>query len=235
MPASTATAEDYRDGFYRGLDVPADWGTRPNPLLAAGVEGLAPGATLDLACGMDGEAIWRAGRDWRVTAVDVSPTVLRRAAELTAAKGVADRIAWQAHDLSRTFPEGASDLVSAQFPHSPVAAVGGRESVLAGAAEAVAPGGVLLVGSHAGWPSWVTEAPFAYHFATAAPAVSPVVLVRLITQRLRDCGRASGGRSGSPLALVGRRDRRRVPVGGRCSPRPRGTTSVSSRAARATG
>jgi SAM-dependent methyltransferase len=175
-PAATDTAEDYWDGFYRGLDVPEDWGARPNPLLVAGVEGLAPGAALDLGCGMGGDAIWLAGRGWQVTAVDVSPTVLRRAAELAAREGVADRITWQAHDLSRTFPDVAYDLVSAQFLHSPVAAANERESILARAAGAVAPGGVLLVGSHAGWPSWVTEAPFAYHFATNAEVLDALAL-----------------------------------------------------------
>lgn len=49
--------------------------------------------------------------------------------------------------------------MSAQFLHSPVAAPGEREGILARAAQAVAPGGRLIVVSHQGMPSWMGEAP----------------------------------------------------------------------------
>jgi SAM-dependent methyltransferase len=101
-----------------------------------------------------------------VTAVDVSPTVLRKASDLAIEEGVGGRIDWQAHDLSRSFPAGRFDLVSAQFLHSPVAVAGEREGILARAVRAVAQGGVLLIASHAGWPSWMDEPPFEYHFPT---------------------------------------------------------------------
>ncbi|MFI6511919.1 hypothetical protein ACIBCT_30325 [Streptosporangium sp. NPDC050855] len=48
---------------------------------------------------------------------------------------------------------------SAQFLHSPVAAPGERERILRCAAEAVAPGGHLLVVSHQSVPSWHPEMP----------------------------------------------------------------------------
>ena len=57
-----------------------------------------------------------------------------------------------------------------------MAAATERESILARAAGAVAPGGVLLVGSHAGWPSWMAEPPFAYHFATTAEVLDTLAL-----------------------------------------------------------
>lgn len=47
--------------------------------------------------------------------------------------------------------------MSAQYFHSFAAAAGEREATLRRAAEAVAPGGVLLVVGHAGWPTWAGD------------------------------------------------------------------------------
>ncbi|MCG8926898.1 SAM-dependent methyltransferase, partial [Lentzea sp. CC55] len=63
-------------------------------------------------------------------------------------------ISVERHDLKVTFPEGLYDLVSAQFLHSPVEEDGERNSILKRASEAVAPGGYLVIGGHAGAPSW---------------------------------------------------------------------------------
>ncbi|WP_163511139.1 class I SAM-dependent methyltransferase [Fodinicola acaciae] len=161
----TSTAQEYWDDFYRE---PPAWSGEPNPLLVRETADLAPGGALDLGCGEGGDAIWLAGQGWRVTAVDVSETVLRRAAVRAAG---AD-IDWQRHDLSRSFPAGSYDLVSAQFLHSPVAADGERDDILRGAAKAVAPGGRLLVAGHAGWPSWLENPPFDYHFPTTAEVLA---------------------------------------------------------------
>ena len=156
------SAEQHWETHYR------DFGEirTPNPLLVREVEALPPGTVLDLGCGLGGDAIWLAGRGWRVTAVDVSPTALRRAAAHAEDAGVAERISWVQHELSRSFPTGAFDLVSAHFLHSPVARDGEREAILRRAARAVAPGGRLLIAGHAGWPSWMQEPPFDHHFPT---------------------------------------------------------------------
>lgn len=131
------------------------WSGDPNGALVGEVSGLAPGRALDLGCGEGGDAIWLARRGWRVVAADVSRVALDRAEQHARAAGVADRIGWERHDLARSFPEGSFDLVSAQFLHSPVDMP--REDILRSAAAAVAPGGVLLVVGHAGWPSWQAE------------------------------------------------------------------------------
>jgi len=89
---------------------------------------------------------------WRVTAVDVSATALNRAATHAAAAGVETRIDFQQHDLAQTFPAGAFDLVSAQYLQLPVEFP--RDRVLHAAAQAVAPGGLLLVVAHASVPPW---------------------------------------------------------------------------------
>ena len=168
------SAEQYWEERYR--DGGRVWSGRPNPLLVREVEALPPGTALDLGCGEGGDAIWLAARGWRVTAVDVSATALRRGAEHAREAGVADLVRWERHDLSRSFPEGSFDLVSAQFLHSPVAADGEREAILRRAAAAVAPNGILLVVGHAGWPSWQEEPPFDVHFPTTGDVLDALDL-----------------------------------------------------------
>ncbi|MFJ5230817.1 FAD-dependent oxidoreductase [Kitasatospora sp. NPDC088391] len=127
------------------------WSGRPNASLTREAAGLAPGSALDLGCGEGGDAIWLAGQGWQVTAVDLSRVALERAAARAAVEGVADRIDWQRVDLANAFPSGSYDLVSAQFLHSPTEFP--RERVLRRAAEAVAPGGTLLITGHAVHPA----------------------------------------------------------------------------------
>lgn len=175
MEQETApSAEQFWEERYR--DEARVWSGRPNPLLVREVEALPPGTALDLGCGEGGDAVWLAGRGWRVTAVDISDTALRRGAEHAREAGVAAAVRWERHDLSQTFPEGTFDLVSAQFLHSPVARDGEREAILRRAAAAVAPGGVLLVGGHAGWPSWQHESPFEHHFPTTGEVLAALDL-----------------------------------------------------------
>jgi SAM-dependent methyltransferase len=168
------SAEQYWEERYRDED--RLWSGRPNPLLVREVETLPPGTALDLGCGEGGDAIWLAARGWRVTAVDVSATALRRGAEHAREAGVAEAVRWEQHDLSRSFPEGSFDLVSAQFLHSPVAVDGEREAILRRAAAAVAPNGILLVVGHAGWPSWQEEPPIEYRFPTTADVIAALDL-----------------------------------------------------------
>jgi SAM-dependent methyltransferase len=87
-----------------------------------------------------------------VVAVDVSGTVLARAAKNAETAGVSDLIAFERHDLASTFPKGRFDLVSALFMHSPVEFP--RTRVLRAAARAVAPGGLLLIVEHASVAPW---------------------------------------------------------------------------------
>jgi SAM-dependent methyltransferase len=128
------------------------WSGRANATVVDVVRDLAPGTALDLGCGEGGDAVWLALRGWQVTAVDVSPTALRRTGEHAAQAGVADRVTTERHELGRSFPEGAWDLVSCAFLHSPVELA--REDVVRRAAAAVAPGGWLVVVGHAGAPPW---------------------------------------------------------------------------------
>ncbi|MEU0300931.1 class I SAM-dependent methyltransferase [Streptomyces sp. NPDC006175] len=152
---STRTDAEMWDDRYRESD--RIWSGNPNVALVREVEGLTPGRALDLGCGEGADAVWLARWGWRVTATDISRVALERAAVHAAEAGVADRIDWQWHDLGASFPEGEYDLVSAQFLHS----MGDlpREEILRRAARAVAPGGVLLIVGHAGFPSWEHDHP----------------------------------------------------------------------------
>jgi len=128
------------------------WSGNPNVELSRQIADLEPGRALDLGCGEGADAVWLAGRGWKVTAVDVSDVALGRAAEHAVQAGVADAIDFQHRNLVEDFPPGEFDLVSAQFlyPHD----IAAREQLLRRAAGAVAPGGVLLIEGHSGLPAW---------------------------------------------------------------------------------
>jgi SAM-dependent methyltransferase len=118
--------------------------TAPSRFLVAETSRLAPGTALDLACGAGRNAVWLAARGWRVTGVDFSDVALRAARSLAAGSGVevewieADVVAW-------TPPAGAYDLVCVLYLQLPAPE---RRIALARAAEAVRPGGTLLVVGH---------------------------------------------------------------------------------------
>jgi SAM-dependent methyltransferase len=120
------------------------WSGNPNVVLVREVEGLTPGSALDLGCGEGGDAIWLAAQGWAVTAADISAVALEKAAAHAAEAGVT--VDFQQHDLAVSFPSGSYDLVSAQFLYSRENLP--REQVLARAARAVAPGGILLIEGH---------------------------------------------------------------------------------------
>lgn len=120
------------------------WTAEPNRLFAAEVEALEPGRALDLACGEGRNAVWLAEKGWRVTAVDFSDVALAKAERLAASRGV--EIEWVLADVLDYEPERrAFDLVALlylQLPHDELV------QAVRSAADAVAPGGTLLVIGH---------------------------------------------------------------------------------------
>jgi len=153
------------------------WSGRVNATFAAVAGSLAPGTALDVGCGEGADAVWLAEHGWQVTGVDVSPTAVRRATDAARARGLSsDEVRFVSGDADDVLPASSPsradgdvgfDLVTASFLHSwepdfP------RYELLRAAAARVAPGGHLLVISHAAPPPWVHELP-----AEAPPMHSP--------------------------------------------------------------
>ncbi|GGM48085.1 class I SAM-dependent methyltransferase [Dactylosporangium sucinum] len=120
---------------------PHDHGS-PSPQLVAEVTGLPAGTALDAGCGRGADAVWLARQGWQVTAVDVSPTAVGDAEALAGDLG--SRIEWVVADLTTWQPPQRYDLVVSQYVH-PTVPFG---AFVARLAEAVAPGGTLLVVGH---------------------------------------------------------------------------------------
>jgi len=133
--------EDW-DHRYAAAELP--WSASPNRRLVAEVADLPPGRVLDLACGEGRNAIWLAERGWRVTAVDFSEVAIANARSASAEAGVDVELVCA--DLLVYEPRPAAhDLVLLLYLQIPADE---RRVVLARAADALAPGGTLLLLGH---------------------------------------------------------------------------------------
>ncbi|MEU4807144.1 class I SAM-dependent methyltransferase [Actinosynnema sp. NPDC023587] len=147
---STTDAVAFWDGVHAGR--PAATDPRPNARLTEVVADLPAGRALDLGCGDGGDALWLARRGWRVTAVDISAVALGRLADLARSRDLAGLVAAERHDLRESFPPGRFDLVCAHYLHTPADL--DRAAVLRTAADALDPGGRLLVVDHGSTAPW---------------------------------------------------------------------------------
>ena len=134
---------DRHEWDERYADAPV-WSGRPNGALVAEVEHLAPGRALDVGCGEGADAVWLAEGGWRVTAVDVSAVAVERGRAAASSAGL--EIDWRVAGLLDLDPGSTHDLVSAQYPALRRTPDQAAERALLGA---VAPGGTLLVVTHA--------------------------------------------------------------------------------------
>ncbi len=120
------------------------WNAEPNRFVAEALADVPAGRALDVAAGEGRNAIWLAERGWRVTAVDFSSVAVDKGRAWAERRGVA--VDWVVADvLSYRPPHGAFDAVVVAYLHL------AREdfsAVLAEAAAAVAPGGLLVVVGH---------------------------------------------------------------------------------------
>ncbi|MFJ8818274.1 SAM-dependent methyltransferase [Amycolatopsis thermoflava] len=141
-------SEEYGEEFWeeRYRSHTAVWSGRPNPQLVAEAGDLPPGTALDIGAGEGADSCWLAERGWRVTALDLSETALRRGSEHAAAAGVGDRIEWERADV-RTWDPGDRrfDLISAQFLHLRNAEL---RDLVGRFAEWLNPGGTVLLVHH---------------------------------------------------------------------------------------
>ena len=143
--AHNARMADDSEWDARYASVDRVWSGRPNGALVAEVSGLEPGRALDVGCGEGADAVWLAGRGWRVTALDVSEVALARGRAAAAAAGV--DIEWVHAGLAEAALAAASfDLVSVHYPALRRTPDDDAVRALLGG---VAPGGTLLVVHHA--------------------------------------------------------------------------------------
>jgi SAM-dependent methyltransferase len=112
--------------------------------LVAEVAALKPGTALDAGAGEGGDAFWLASQGWTVTAADISSVALSRAAKRAGELGLA--VTWLHADLAKVAAPETYDLVTAHFLHVPKS---DQQALFRHLAEAVAPGGTLLVVGHA--------------------------------------------------------------------------------------
>jgi SAM-dependent methyltransferase len=152
------------DDHHQRHDPPAE--PRANVRLTEIADDLPPGSALDLGCGPGGDTLWLARRGWRVTAVDISAVAVARIADRAQALGLGDRITAERHDLAGTFPAGRFDLVSAHYLQTPFDLP--RARVLRTAAEALSPGGRLLVVDHGSTAPWSWNQDPDAHFPSPA-------------------------------------------------------------------
>ena len=96
--------------------------------------------------------MWLAEGGWRVTGVDLSTTALARAAAAAAERGLGALVDFRQVDLVDWTTADRFDLVSGCFLQSPVEFP--RAEIIRRAADLVAPGGRLLLVSHAAPPPW---------------------------------------------------------------------------------
>ncbi|MFY9920572.1 MAG: class I SAM-dependent methyltransferase [Mycobacterium sp.] len=159
------------------------WSGQVNVQFADVVADLPPGRALDLGCGEGADAVWLAERGWNVVAVDVSETALGRAREAASSRGVSDRIEFVQLDLSDGFPDGTFDLVSSQFLHSTIRL--DRTMILAKAARAIRPGGLLVIVDHGSAPPWVSKLDHHHEFPSVEEVVAELDLSADEFERVR--------------------------------------------------
>lgn len=120
------------------------WREEPNRFVAHEVGDLAPGRSIDLACGEGRNAVFLAEKGWRSTGVDFSRVALDKAERLAASRGVT--VEWLLEDLRSYAPrERAFDLAVLCYVHLPPTE---RGALHARAVRSLAPGGTILVVGH---------------------------------------------------------------------------------------
>lgn len=165
--------ETFWEDFYAGSE--KVWSGRVNAVLADVAAATVPlGAALDLGCGEGADVIWLAQRGWRATGIDISPTAIARAQQAATSLGVGDACTFVASDLSALDGSSSYELVTASFLHSPVELP--REAVLRQAASLVAPGGHLLITSHAAAPPWADASAHDHRFLSPAEELEQLAL-----------------------------------------------------------
>jgi SAM-dependent methyltransferase len=131
------------DERYRNQELV--WGAAPNRWLEQEVRGRRAGTALDVACGEGRNAVWLAGQSWRVAAVDFSAVAVAKGRALEERELEKPSIAWVVADATEFVAPEPVDLALLCYLQLPA---GKRRAAVRHAAQALAPGGVLLVIGH---------------------------------------------------------------------------------------
>ena len=118
------------------------------------------GRILDVPCGIGRHATRLARMGYRVTGVDLSPAYVRRAQELAAEEGVAQRVTFRVgdmRDLRRAIPEGEAPFDAALNLWTSLGYYGEETdvAVLEGYQERVRPGGLMVL--YIGNRDWIVR------------------------------------------------------------------------------
>lgn len=145
-----ANPADYWERRYAGSG--PIWSGDVNATLARIVGPLPPARAIDVGCGEGGDVIWLAEQGWIARGVDLSPTAIERARRAAAGAGLPEGAAsFLAGDLLDLAPAlEPAELVTASFLHARIGFP--RDEVLRTARDLVAPGGRMLITSHAAFP-----------------------------------------------------------------------------------
>jgi SAM-dependent methyltransferase len=124
------------------------WSAAPNIWVEQLTADLPAGTVLDIAAGEGRNALWLAARGWHATAADFSTVALQRVrslAEQQLGDGSSRVVTLEADVETWVPPERSYDLVLVVYLQIPEQQ---RRPIMRAAAEAVAPGGTLLVVAH---------------------------------------------------------------------------------------
>jgi len=135
--------EAFWSARYRDAGDDFLFGTAPNSFLASQAERFGAGmSVLTVADGEGRNAVWLAEQGCRVTATEISPVALEKAAKLARGRHVS--VDWKAADiLNWTWPQDAYDAVVGIFIQ--FATPEERPRQIGGMKQAVKPGGFLLL------------------------------------------------------------------------------------------
>ncbi|VXC05372.1 class I SAM-dependent methyltransferase [Nocardioides sp. AX2bis] len=131
------------DERYAGRELV--WSLEPNAFVAQECSDLPPGRALDVACGEGRNALWLAGRGWRVTAADFSAAALEKGRALAAEQEHGDRVTWQRADATTWSPPAGQDLVVLAYLQLDDEQ---RRAAVRSAYDALRPGGTFLLVAH---------------------------------------------------------------------------------------
>jgi SAM-dependent methyltransferase len=170
-------ATDFWSDRYRSVGEDFLFGTAPNSFLASQAALLTRGQrALSIADGEGRNAVWLARQGLQVTATELSPVALDKAAKLAAAEGVSvDFI--HADALNWAYPEAGFDLVVGVFIQ--FAAPAERDSLFANMKRALRPGGRVVLQGYT---------PKQLDYRTGGPsAVENLYTPELLRESFADC------------------------------------------------